>query len=80
MGTVKTEGDGSLFIGNHVQQVFHLELPKEGELELLPALHLYGLRECQVFCRPVTGSILLENCQDCLFVLAAQQVRNFGDI
>jgi len=39
------------------------------------AMHLRDLRRCRVFVGPVSGSIFLDRCQDCVFVLACQQLR-----
>ena len=39
------------------------------------ALHINKLRDCKIFCGPVSGSIFIENCQNCVFVLACHQLR-----
>lgn len=38
-------------------------------------LHVSSLRNCQVFCGPVQGSVFVENCKNCLLVVACQQLR-----
>lgn len=38
-------------------------------------LHLSGLKDCHVFTGPVSTSIFAENCQNCTFVIACQQLR-----
>lgn len=38
-------------------------------------LHISDLKNCQVFVGPVTTSIFIENCVDCVFVVACQQLR-----
>ncbi|KAJ8895827.1 hypothetical protein PR048_001165 [Dryococelus australis] len=38
-------------------------------------LHLVSLKNCKVFCGPVTTSIFLDNCIDCTFIMACQQLR-----
>lgn len=39
------------------------------------ALHATNLTDCKVLCGPVNGSIFVDNCVNCLFVLACQQLR-----
>ena len=39
------------------------------------AVHVNTLRKCKVFCGPVSGSIFIDDCVDCVFVLACQQLR-----
>ncbi|XP_072979691.1 tubulin-folding cofactor C [Typha angustifolia] len=39
------------------------------------ALYVHRLRDCRVFVGPVTGSILIEEVNDCLFMLASHQIR-----
>jgi len=38
-------------------------------------LKINGLVNCSVFCGPITTSIFLSNCKDCVFKIAAQQLR-----
>ncbi|KRT80132.1 hypothetical protein AMK59_7210 [Oryctes borbonicus] len=38
-------------------------------------LHMNFLRDCFVFCGPVSTSIFAENCENCTFVIACQQLR-----
>ncbi|TPX72740.1 hypothetical protein SpCBS45565_g00175 [Spizellomyces sp. 'palustris'] len=39
------------------------------------ALHAKKLRNCLVIAGPIAGSVLLENCENCVFVLACRQFR-----
>ena len=39
------------------------------------ALHLKKLESCQVFCGPVSGSVFIDDCKDCVFVFPCQQLR-----
>ena len=39
------------------------------------ALHLEKLDSCQVFCGPVSGSVFINDCKDCIFVFPCQQLR-----
>ncbi|KAK6923396.1 Tubulin binding cofactor C-like domain [Dillenia turbinata] len=41
----------------------------------LRALFIHRLRNCKVFVGPVMGSILIEEVENCLFVLASHQIR-----
>lgn len=38
-------------------------------------LHIDSLADCYIFCGPVSTSIFIENCQNCTFVIACQQLR-----
>lgn len=38
-------------------------------------LHINSLNDCYVFCGPVSTSIFIENCKNCTFVIACQQLR-----
>lgn len=40
------------------------------------AVYLKNLKDCKVFLGPVKGSILMYNCENCIFVLASRQVMN----
>ena len=39
------------------------------------ALHVNHLKGCKVFTGPVSGSIFIDNCVDCVFVVGCQQLR-----
>lgn len=39
------------------------------------ALFVHRLRNCRVYAGPVTGSVLIEEAEDCVFVLASHQIR-----
>lgn len=39
------------------------------------AIHISNLKGCKVFSGPVSGSIFIDDCCDCTFVLACQQLR-----
>jgi hypothetical protein len=39
------------------------------------AVHVRGLRNCKLLTGPVSGSIFVDHCQSCTFVLACQQLR-----
>ncbi len=39
------------------------------------ALHLEKLESCRVFCGPVSGSVFINDCKDCIFVFPCQQLR-----
>lgn len=39
------------------------------------AIHIDKLENCKVLCGPVSGSIFIDNCVDCVFVLPCQQLR-----
>eukprot|EP01117_Protostelium_nocturnum_P015636 TRINITY_DN607_c0_g1_i2.p1 TRINITY_DN607_c0_g1~~TRINITY_DN607_c0_g1_i2.p1 ORF type:complete len:254 (+),score=41.03 TRINITY_DN607_c0_g1_i2:146-907(+) len=43
--------------------------------ETKDSLHIFNLEGCKVYCGVVTGSVLIENCKDCVLVFASQQVR-----
>lgn len=38
-------------------------------------LHMSALKNCKIFCGPVSTSIFAENCNDCTFIFACQQLR-----
>ncbi|KAM4693896.1 tubulin-specific chaperone C [Discoglossus pictus] len=38
-------------------------------------LHLRGLHGCRVLCGPVSSSVFVDNCTDCLFAFSCQQLR-----
>ncbi|KAG8452401.1 hypothetical protein GDO86_004269 [Hymenochirus boettgeri] len=38
-------------------------------------LHIRGLRGCKVLCGPVSSSVFVDSCTDCLFTLPCQQLR-----
>jgi len=45
-------------------------------LEGMPStLHLNYLKDCQIFSGPVSTSIFAENCHNCTFIIACQQLR-----
>ena len=50
--------------------VLHIETP-------LLALQLDGLRSCIIRCSNVDGSVMINNCVDCKFILVCRQVH-FG--
>lgn len=39
------------------------------------AIHVSNLQNCHVFTGPVSGSVFIEGCQNCVFVLPCQQLR-----
>ncbi|XP_064602629.1 tubulin-specific chaperone C-like [Liolophura sinensis] len=39
------------------------------------AVHIRALKNCHVFCGPVSGSIFITDCSNCVFVLSCQQLR-----
>merc|ERR1712226_1188826 len=39
------------------------------------AIHVNGLRDCQIFSGPVSGSVFMDDCQNCTFVFPCQQAR-----
>ncbi|XP_050406753.1 tubulin-specific chaperone C [Patella vulgata] len=39
------------------------------------AIHINKLEDCQIFCGPVSGSIFIRECANCVFVLSCQQLR-----
>ncbi|XP_064484063.1 tubulin-specific chaperone C-like [Ornithodoros turicata] len=41
-------------------------------------LFLHALTQCQIHCGPVTTSVFIEDCRDCTFSLACQQLRVHG--
>ena len=41
----------------------------------LLTLHVNKLQNCTVFCGPVSSSVFIDDCKDCTFVLACQQLR-----
>ena len=41
----------------------------------LLTLHVNKLQNCKIFCGPVSSSVFIDNCKDCVFVLACQQLR-----
>jgi hypothetical protein len=43
-------------------------------LRVLTALRMNKLKDCLIVFGPVNGSIFIENCENCTFVIAAQQV------
>lgn len=44
-------------------------------LDLLSAMHVDGLTRCTVYVGAIAGSIMVHNCEDCVFVVAARQIR-----
>ncbi|KAK9753509.1 Tubulin binding cofactor C [Popillia japonica] len=38
-------------------------------------LHMNYLKDCYIFCGPVSTSIFVESCENCTFVIACQQLR-----
>lgn len=38
-------------------------------------VHMSGLQLCRIFCGPVKTSIFIDNCRECTFVVACQQLR-----
>lgn len=38
-------------------------------------VHIKNLNNCKVFCGPVSSSIFVSDCKNCLFVIACQQLR-----
>lgn len=38
-------------------------------------IHFVALSDCRVLCGPVSTSVFVENCQNCTFVVACQQLR-----
>jgi len=44
-------------------------------MQVLRALRMNQLTECLVVMAPVNGSIFIENCNNCTFVIASQQLR-----
>jgi hypothetical protein len=38
-------------------------------------LHMTSLRNCRIMCGPVATSVIVDDCADCIFVLACQQLR-----
>ena len=39
------------------------------------AMHINKLNNCEIFSGPVSGSVFIDNCQDCTFVIPCQQLR-----
>ena len=39
------------------------------------AVHINKLTKCRVFCGPVSGSIFIQDCVNCVFIVACQQLR-----
>ena len=39
------------------------------------AIHISNLKNCKVFSGPVSGSIFIDQCTDCVFVMPCQQMR-----
>ena len=39
------------------------------------AIHINSLKHCKVFSGPVSGSVFIEDCSDCVFVMPCQQMR-----
>lgn len=39
------------------------------------ALHIIKLKNCKIFCGPVSGSVFITDCPNCIFVLGCQQLR-----
>eukprot|EP00756_Hemistasia_phaeocysticola_P052479 Hpha_TRINITY_DN27720_c0_g1::TRINITY_DN27720_c0_g1_i1::g.157161::m.157161 len=51
---------------------------KQGERIFVPpspSMFLSDLRDCEVFIRPVDGSVFVERCEGCTLVIAARQLR-----
>lgn len=38
-------------------------------------MHITNVSRCKIFCGPVSTSVFVENCDDCTFVFACQQLR-----
>ena len=43
-------------------------------------VHMKNLKNCKVFCGPVSSSIFVSDCQNCLFVIACQQLRTHSTL
>ena len=39
------------------------------------AMHINNLKNCKIFSGPVSGSIFIDDCTDCVFVMPCQQMR-----
>ncbi len=65
-------GGGS---GNFVQLERYCDSTLHVASGELFALKLARLRRCRVVCGPVRGSVFVENCSECVFVLCAAQLR-----
>ena len=39
------------------------------------AIHIFNLKNCRIFSGPVSGSIFIRSCTNCVFVLPCQQLR-----
>lgn len=39
------------------------------------AVHMNKLRDCKIFCGPVSGAVFVDDCQNCTFVLPCHQLR-----
>ncbi|ESO86141.1 hypothetical protein LOTGIDRAFT_179417 [Lottia gigantea] len=39
------------------------------------AIHVNELEDCKIFCGPVSGSIFIRECKNCVFILSCQQLR-----
>eukprot|EP00939_MAST-03C_sp_MAST-3C-sp1_P001318 g1318.t1 len=46
-----------------------------GICKRLGTARFVGLKACHVYCGPIDGSVFIDRCQDCKFVLASRQVR-----
>ncbi len=42
---------------------------------IIGAIHIKGLKDCVIIAGPVGSSILIYNCENCVFVVACHQVR-----
>ncbi|OCT79373.1 tubulin-specific chaperone C [Xenopus laevis] len=43
-------------------------------------LHIRGLRRCKVLCGPVSSSVFVDDCSDCLFAFPCQQLRTHNSL
>ena len=39
------------------------------------AVHVNNMKNCKIFSGPVSGSVFIDDCKDCVFILACQQLR-----
>ena len=71
VSAAESEPRSSYVARNLSHCVLNIETP-------LLALQLDGLRNCSVRCSYVDGSVMINNCVDCKFVLMCRQVHHVG--
>ncbi len=72
LNTINTTDEHSL--SNLQDQTINLLKDYNNNGNSINALRIFNLKNCKVYGGPINGSIFLENCHNCVFILASRQV------